>query len=156
MNRSTLMVVVGVAAAIVLAGGGFVAGKTVATNEAAASPSARAGNGTGRQFGAGGASGQGRNAISGQIISVSNGTLAIQLGQDQGSRIVLVSPSTQVVKTVEQSIALTDLKPGDRVTVVGQENADGSVNAQTIVSGGNALQNLFGGGGARPSASPTR
>src|SRR5919204_2166799 len=162
MNRTPLLIALGAVVAIVLAGGGFVAGKTVATNEAQASAAAttgRGGRGQGQgQFGGAGAQ-NGTRALNGQILSVGDGTLTIQLnGQDptaQGSRIVLVAPSTRVVKTTETDVKLTDLKAGDRVTIVGQENSDGTVSASAVVDGQNALQNIFPGGGARPSATPS-
>lgn len=164
MNRTPVLVAVGAIVAIILAGGSFVAGRTVGTNEAQASASAsigRQGRGQGQgqgqvQFGGAGTAGR---ALSGQILAVGDGTITIQLSQDpaaQGSRIVLVAPSTRVVKTTETDVKLADLKAGDRVTVVGQENADGTVSATAVIDGQNALQNLFGGaGGARPSATPS-
>jgi hypothetical protein len=164
MNRTPLLIALGAVVAILLAGGGFVAGRTLATNEAAnASPSNARQGGRGQgQFGAGanGAGASGARALNGQILAVGDGTITVQLaGQDptaQGSRIVLVAPSTRVVKTTETDVKLSDLKAGDRVTIVGQENADGTVNATAVVDGQNALQNLFpGGAGARPSASPS-
>ncbi|TMD61459.1 MAG: hypothetical protein E6I87_02720 [Chloroflexi bacterium] len=167
--RAPLMVAAGAALALVLAGGGFVAGRTLAENDAKAGASATAGRqgarGQGQgQFGQGAGGGNAARALNGQVLSVGDGTITIQLsGQDptaQGSRIVLVAPSTRVVKTAETDVKLSDLKAGERVTVVGQENADGTVNATAVVEGGNALQNLFGGGagGARvsPTPSPTR
>lgn len=163
------MVAAGVVLALVLAGGGFVAGRTLAENDAKASASATTGRqgargqGQGQTSGPGAGGANGARALNGQVLSVGDGTLTIQLsGQDpaaQGSRIVLVAPSTRVVKTAETDVKLSDLKAGERVTVVGQENADGTVSATAVVEGGNASQNLFGGpGGARvsPTPSPTR
>ncbi len=90
--------------------------------------------------------------MNGQVLSVGDGTISVQLGQDQGSRIVLVAPSTRVVRTTETDIQLSTIKAGERVTVVGQENSDGTVNAQAVVVGGNALQQVFG----SPRPSPSR
>jgi hypothetical protein len=164
--RAPLMVAAGVMLAMVLAGGGFVAGRTLAENDAKASAFATGGRQGARGQGQGqfGGSANGMRALNGQVLSVGDGTITIQLsGQDptaQGSRIVLVAPSTRVVKTTETDVKLSDVKAGERVTVVGQENADGTVNATAVVEGGNALQNLFGGGagGTRvsPTPSPTR
>lgn len=156
------MVGIGALAAIVLAGGGFVAGRTLAPNDAKATASATPGRQGARGQGQGpgaGVAGAAR-ALNGQVLSVGDGTITIQLtGQDptaQGSRIVLVAPSTRVVKTTETDIKLADLKSGDRVTILGQDNADGTVNATAIVEGGNALQNILGGGRASATPSPTR
>ena len=159
MNGRTMLIAVAVIASLALAGGGFVAGMTVGENNAkSAAASAAAGRGArGGQFPGTGANASGapdRGAVVGQVLSVGPDTITVQLGTDQGSRIVLVAPSTRVTKTTETDIKLSDIKAGDRVTVVGQTNTDGIVNAQTVVVGN------FGGalGGARPSpsASPSR
>jgi hypothetical protein len=150
------MALAGVVAALALAGGGFVAGLTVArgspeSSTATGSPGAR---GPAFRQGAGQLPGgaQGR-ATSGQVVSVGEGTITLQLGQDQGSRIVLVAPSTRIVQTAEVDVPLTSLKPGDRITVVGQENSDGTLNALAVVVGGaNVLQQFLG----SPRPSPSR
>ena len=153
MNRSATLALA-IVLAIALAGGGFVAGMTVASSRAegpaTASPAGRGGPGAAVRQGAGGQQGP---LLNGQVLNVGEGTLTIQLGQEQGSRIVLVAPSTRVVRTTETDVSLRDLKPGDRVTVVGQQNADGTVNAQAVVVGGaNVLQQFLG----SPRPSPTR
>lgn len=164
---------------LLLAGGGFAAGMTVAKGTASASPSPSGaagrfgGGGTGARGGFGGAGGQGaaagQNLLTGQILSVNDGSITIQTRQPgaQGasptvsSEIVLVGSSTRVVKTVETDAALTDLKANDQVTIVGTTDASGSFSATAIVLGGNALGGLFpgggrgAGGGARPTPSPS-
>ncbi len=149
MNRPLAFVVAAVVV-LVFAAGGFVAGMTVGKGQApAASPAARAAGS--RQ-----SANPGRNATSGQVLNVGDGTVTIQLGTDLGSRILLVSPTTRVVRTTETEVKVDDLKVGDRVTVLGQENADGSISAQAIVIGGaNVFQQILG-GSPRPSASPGR
>src|SRR5438093_5072261 len=158
MNGRTMLIAVAVIASLALAGGGFDAGMTVGENNARTAAASAAGRGArGGQFPGPGANASGapdRGAVVGQVLSVGPDTITVQLGTDQGSRIVLVAPSTRVTKTTETDIKLSDIKAGDRVTVVGQTNTDGIVNAQTVVVGN------FGGalGGARPSpsASPSR
>src|SRR5919199_580463 len=102
MNRAPLLAGLGAVLAIVLAGGGFVAGRTVGENDAKAAASASTGRqgargqGQGGQGAFGGAGANGTRALTGQILAVGAGTLTIQLGPDQstqGSRIVLVAPS---------------------------------------------------------------
>ena len=174
-------IVIGVVIALALAGGGFVAGMTVARGSgaeanASPSPSGAAGRGgagiTGRLGQGGGAAGAaGGQAMAGRILSVNDGSITIEVRQPgaQGasptvtSQIVLVGSSTRIVKTVESDIKLTDLKANDQVTIVGSTDANGNVSATAIVAGGNALQGLFGGQsgpggagrGASPSPSPT-
>jgi hypothetical protein len=169
-------IAIGVVVALALVGGGFAAGMTVGKGSteasASASPSGAAGRGalTGRagQGGAQGGSGAfGGQAMTGRIISVNDGSITIEVRQGgaQGasptvtSQIVLIGSSTRIVKTAETDIKLTDLKANDQVTIVGTTDASGNLAATTIVSGGNALQGLFGGqggpGGAGRSASPS-
>ena len=176
-----LHIVIGVVAALALAGGGFAAGMTVGRgtgpateNTAAASPSGAAGRGaiTGRvgQGGQGAAGALGGQAVTGRILSVNDGSITIEVRQPgaQGasptvtSQIVLIGGSTRIVKTAETDIKIGDLRANDQVTIVGTTDASGNVAATAIVAGGNALQGLFGGqggpGGARgasPSPSPS-
>jgi len=151
-----LHIVIGVVAALALAGGGFAAGMTVArvsTSDAAASPSpsGAAGRGAGAGIGAGaGRLGQGGapvaaggQAMTGRILSVNDGSITVEVRQAGAagasptvtSQIVLVGSSTRLVKTAETEIKLTDLK----------------ANAlQGILGGG---RNPTGGQGASPSPS---
>jgi hypothetical protein len=174
MSMKPLNIVIGVVAALALAGGGFAAGMTVArgtTNDAAASPSpsgaagrgAVGGAGAGR-LGQGGAAGAaGGQAVVGRILSVNDGSITVEVRQPGvagasptvTSQIVLVGSSTRLVKTAETEIKLSDLKANDQVTIVGTTDASGNVSATAIVAGGNALQGVFGGQGQRPGASPS-
>ena len=174
-----LHIVIGVVAALALAGGGFAAGMTVArgtTGEAAASASptgaagrgALGGTGAGR-LGQGGAAGAaGGQAVVGRILSVNDGSITVEVRQPGvagasptvTSQIVLVGSTTRLVKTAETEIKLSDLKANDQVTIVGTTDASGNVSATAIVAGGNALQGVLGGGrnptggqGASPSPS---
>ena len=137
--------------AVALFGGGFAAGKTIGTTPAA-SASGQAGRGQ-RAFGSG-APGAANNGglISGQVLAVGDGTLTVQLDQSQGSRIVLVSASTRVTRTTETDVALSSLKAGEQVTVVGTQSSDGTVSATTVVVGGTGFRQ--GGASPRPSATP--
>ncbi|TMB59971.1 MAG: hypothetical protein E6I57_04045 [Chloroflexi bacterium] len=176
-------IIIGVVAALVLAGGGFAAGMTVERNNTAeatksAAPSGAAGRagqgGTGAFVGRGGASGAagaaGQQILAGRVLSVNDGSITLEVRQPgaQGasptvtSQIVLVGSSTRVVKTTEQEIKLSDLKANDQVQIIAATDANGQISANAIIAGGNALQQLFGGPGgtggrgASPSPSPTR
>ena len=186
MNMRTTQIVIGVVVAILLAGGGFAAGMTVGkgqeTAKASASPS-----GAGARFGQGGAGGaggagrggqvgaNGQELLTGRVISVNDGSITVEVRQPgaQGasptttSQIILVGSNTRVVKSTESDIKVTDLKANDQIQIVGTTDASGNVSATAIVTGGNALGNLFGGQGgfggpggggrgASPSPSPTR
>jgi hypothetical protein len=179
MNKQIQIVAVAVAA-LVLGGGGFVAGMTVGptltkTDTAAANASPGA-NAQGRQRvggGQGGAAAAGAlgQQVSGRVISVNDGSITIETRQPGSdttrSTIALVGASARVVKTTETEIKLGDIKPGDQVLIVGTpDQTTGTVNASSVIVGINSLLQLFGGatgpgGGTgpggqfvRPSGSP--
>jgi hypothetical protein len=181
----TTQIVIAAVLGLVLLGGGFAAGMTVGRGGtgAAAAASASPSGAAGRGFGAGGTGaargGQGaggQQVLAGRVISVNDGSVTVEVRQGGGaqgaspavtSEIVLVGASTKIVKTAETDIKLSDLKANDQIQIVGTTDATGNVSATTIVAGGNALQQLFGGGaggpggfgggrGASPSPSPTR
>jgi hypothetical protein len=132
-------------------------------------------------FGGGGGTGAlaGQQPVTGRILAVNDGSITVaavergpggQNAQASASpatttQIVLVGTNTRIVKTTETDVKLGDLKVNDQVTVVGTTDASGMVSATAIVVGStNILGQLFGsqtgtpglGGGARPSASPTK
>lgn len=121
----------------------------------------------------------GQQAVTGRILAVNDGSItvaAVERGvagpgaqpsasPATSSQIVLIGTSTRIVKTTETDVKLADLKVNDQVTVVGTTDAAGLVSATAIVVGPtNILGQLLGsqtgnaglGGGARPSATPTR
>ncbi|MEI6420071.1 MAG: hypothetical protein WCO30_00415 [bacterium] len=73
-----------------------------------------------RQFG---------NAVNGEVLSLDANSMVVK-SRDGGSRIILVSPSVEISKSVAGS--LTDLVAGTQVMVAGASNSDGSINATTI------------------------
>ena len=185
----TPQIVIGIVAALALAGGGFAAGmtfeksQTPATNTAGTTGATGARVGTGGRAGFGGGTGGATGAqqpVTGRILAINDGSITIAAverglgGQNAQasaspattSEIVLVGASTRIVKTTEADVKLSDLKVNDQVTVVGTTDATGMVSATAIVVGStNILGQLFGsqtgnaglgGGGARPSASPTK
>jgi hypothetical protein len=154
-----LVVVIGVL-------GGFYSGwkysqsKTAATTPAAAvssAPAAAATAGTGATGGGaagGGAAGgfAGRGATVGQVTAVNGNVVTIHNPQTNQDVKVDIAAGTVISRSVAASVA--DLQPGTDVTVTGQPNADGSLNATaiTIVP---ALPGGGGGGGrGRPTPTP--
>jgi hypothetical protein len=164
---------------LLMLGGGFAAGMTVGKGSPEAASASASPSGAGRQIVTGGAPGaagargaNGQQVVTGRVLSVNDGSITIEVrtGGGQGasptvtSQIVLVGSSTKVVRTTETDIKVSDLKANDQIQIVGSTDATGSVSATAIVVGGNALQQLFGGGapggapsgaGGRPSPSPS-
>lgn len=170
MRSRPIQIIAGVLVALVLFGGGFVVGssRSVASTTAGPTASAAAAAGGRGAFGGGAAGGAAaRNVVNGQIIAVNADSITLQVraaGQQGASptttsQLILVGPTTRVVKTTETDLKLSDLKAGDQITIAGTPDATtGSVSAQAIVLGGNnVLADLLGGGagGARRSASPS-
>jgi flagellar basal body-associated protein FliL len=111
---------------VIVAAGGFFTGMKYQQNQQPA---------FGRNFGgaqAGRTGGTNRNnfrPVSGDILSADDKSITVKL-QDGSSKIVLISASTTINKAAQGT--LSDLKVGERVAVVGQDNTDGSVTAQSV------------------------
>ena len=179
----TPQIVVGVIAALALAGGGFAAGMTFDRSQTPTATAAGTTGATGTRgasgarggFGGGTGAATGQQPVTGRILAINDGSITIAAvdrapgGQNAQasaspattSEIVLVGGTTRIVKTTEADVKLGDLKVNDQVTVVGTTDATGMVSATAIVVGStNIIGQLFGngglGGGARPTASPTK
>jgi len=161
-------IVIGIAAALVLAGGGFAAGMTFDKSQTPTTGASGATGATGARgrtgarggFGGGGAGALGgQQPVTGRIIAVNDGSITIaavdrgQGGQNAQasaspattSQIVLIGASTRLVKTTETDVKLSDLKVNDQVTVIGTTDTTGMVSATAIVVGStNTLGQLFG------------
>jgi uncharacterized protein YneF (UPF0154 family) len=67
--------------------------------------------------------------LSGQVISKDEKSLTIKLA-DGSTKIVFLSPSTQITKATKGSIE--DIEIGKEILVTGTQNEDGSLTARTI------------------------
>jgi len=74
-------------------------------------------------------SGAGGTGTTGQIISIGNGSLTVQL-PNGNSQVVFYSSSTMIVEPTQ--VPASALKSGSQVVVAGTSNSDGSMTAQTI------------------------
>jgi len=127
------LIVVGVML-VVVGVGGFLVGKSTATTTSSRFPQ----YGTGMAGGQRNGTGQGTNTrnnmmryrpVNGEIIESGDDSVTVKL-TDGTSKIVLFSDKTEINKAQQAEPA--DLKVGEKVMVVGQENSDGSVTAQNI------------------------
>lgn len=127
-NKKNTKIIISLLIAIIFFAGGVAYGKT----------SFKRGMMGGAQFGAAriGLNGQsaqrgirGGNAVSGEVLSKDATSVTVKLANG-GSKIILTASSTAVLKTSQGSI--DDLATGAFITVIGTQNADGSVTAQSI------------------------
>ncbi len=127
---------IGFGIALVIVGGcAFYAGTSYAKNQV---PSRGQFNATFTAGGAGGAAGfttrGGARGVggftAGQIISASDGSISIKQQNGSSTQIVLISPTTQILKSAMGTKA--DLTTGTEVTIMGSANSDGSMTATSI------------------------
>ncbi|NTU46355.1 hypothetical protein HGA88_01905 [Candidatus Roizmanbacteria bacterium] len=90
-----------------------------------------------------GANAQGKRPISGEIVSIDKDSITVKT-QDGSSKIVIYSTQTKVNKTTEA--AVSELKTGTQINVIGSEGTDGTVTAQTIAIGTGLFPGVSGGG----------
>jgi len=67
--------------------------------------------------------------VAGEIISADNKSITVKL-QDNSSKIILINDKTQINKA--ETVNKSELKIGEKVSVFGSENTDGSVTAQNV------------------------
>jgi len=128
MNKNTI-IVVAVVLIIIAAAGGFFGGMMYQKNQTSSLAGAGRGSYAGRF---GGQSGQGAAAfrpVRGQVLSMDANSLTVKLSNGS-TEIVVLSSSTAFMQSTKA--ALSDVKTGDTVNVVGTANSDGSVTAQQV------------------------
>jgi hypothetical protein len=128
MNRN--QVIGAVVVLIIVGGGAFYGGMSYAGSQTPARSTLAAGGAggfAGRTGARGGAAG---GFTAGTIVSASQGTISIQQQNGSSTEIVLVSPTTQILKTAAGSAS--DLSVGTTVTITGTSNSDGSMTANSI------------------------
>ncbi len=72
---------------------------------------------------------RGGNAVSGEILTKDDKSITIKL-RDGGSRIAFMGQTTQILKSSAGTFA--DISVGAQVSVVGTQNSDGSMIAQSV------------------------
>jgi len=132
---------------------GVKAGQTQAADVRAAFLAERgvpgSGQGSGRQGFPGGQGGGApfnpANMVTGQVKQVDGTT--VQISTASAVETVKIDSKTQIQKMA--AARASDLQPGERVTVQGARNADGTFTAQSIQVGGR-----FGGAPPQPRGTP--
>jgi hypothetical protein len=140
MNKQ--LIIGALAAAVVIGAGAFCGGIAYAK----AKSSLRV-NGQFSQFSGNGArgirAGGMGNVVVGEILSKNASSITVKM-QDGSTKIVLISASTQVMKTASGSLG--DLSEGANVAVTGLANSDGSVTAQSVQIRPEGAPEFVGGG----------
>ena len=87
--------------------------------------------------------------VAGEIISADGKSITVKL-QDDSSKIVLINDKTVINKA--QTVSKSELKVGEKVSVFGSENTDGSVTAQNVQL--NPILRMMNGEGRVPLITP--
>ena len=116
---------------VIIAAGSFYGGMKYGQQNGFASTTQGDFHGSVTGTGGGARRGGGMNgdAVNGEIISKDDKSITVKL-RDGGSKIIFVSDSTQVMKSITS--ALSDLAVGDQIMSFGTGNADGSATAKSI------------------------
>jgi pectate lyase len=67
--------------------------------------------------------------VNGSVVSLTDNVLTLK-ARDGGSRVILFTAGTKVTKSVDG--ARTDVKDGVNVVILGTQNTDGSITAETV------------------------
>jgi hypothetical protein len=125
-------IIISIVVAIVVGSGAFYGGILYGKNQTASARQQRLIGqlGQGGQFNRQGRAGQaGGGLANGDIIAKDDKSITIKL-RDGGSKIVFLSGSTEIMKSVDG--AVSDLSVGQSVMVSGSTNNDGSITAQAV------------------------
>ena len=130
MKNKNTIIIVAVVLVIIAAAGGFFGGMMYQKNQ---TPSLTGvvgrGNFAGRFGGQAGQNAAAFRPVRGQVLSMSSNSLTVKMS-DGSTKIVVLSSSTAFMQSAKA--ALSDVKTGDTINVVGTQNSDGSVTAQDV------------------------
>ncbi len=149
MNKS---IIISISVAVVALGIGFFggmqyqAGKEGASGTRGAYFMRRGGAGGQFRLGIDGQTGKTFRPVRGQVLSTGNNTITVKLANGS-SKIIVLAGSTTFQKSSTASVS--DIKQGDTVMVVGQQNSDGSVTANNVDINPPTLQRKTSSGAAR-------
>ena len=143
MNAKRIALVALIALVVAVAAGfggyryGFGAGQTQAAAVRSAFLADRGAGGQQATGAAGAPGGNAGNFVAGEVKSVDGNTIELSTANEVLK--VMVTDQTQMQKMGQGTV--TDIQEGERLTVVGERGADGTISAQSIQIGGG-----FGGG----------
>jgi len=128
-NKKNIIVAVAlIAVGLAAFYGGMTYGKSQAQASAASAQSARAA----RFAGANGAAGTSRGSnLRGSVLSLSDGSIVVQLADNQGTKIVMLGKDTQILET--KATTADALTAGKGVTIMGTANTDGTFSATNVM-----------------------
>jgi flagellar basal body-associated protein FliL len=154
MKNKNIMIIVAVVLVIVATAGGFFGGMMFQKNQTPSLGGAVGrGNFVGRFGAQGGQSAAAFRPVRGQVLDMSNNSLTVKMS-DGSTKIVVLSESTAFMQSTKA--ALSDVKTGDTVNVVGTANSDGSVTATDIQINPPAQGGFARPGGAGQGAAPVQ
>ena len=140
MNKKILIIII---ALIVVGGGAFYGGLTLGKTQQpqgltdmqnAGDFAGRSGMNNGSFAGPPGAVGRTEDSVNlrGSVLSVDDdGSVVLELADNGGSKIVMLSDSTQIMET--KAVESGELTEGKSVIVMGTTNDDGTVSADNIM-----------------------
>lgn len=137
MNKQTITIIIG--AVLIIAA--FFVGRTTGASSVKSTSSqskfTQGMYGTRTTGGFGGRAGggarllpEGGPATTGQVVSETANSITVAIPNNGGSKIILFSPSTAIIKTVPGTTS--DITVGSTITIAGTPNSDGSVSANNI------------------------
>jgi hypothetical protein len=129
MKNTNMIIVAAAVLIIVAAAGGFFGGMMFQKSQIASAGAMGRSNFAARFGGQAGQNAAAFRPVRGQVLSTSANSLTVKMS-DGSTRIVVLSSSTSFVQSTKA--ALTDIKTGDTVNVVGTANSDGSVTATDV------------------------
>ena len=127
LSQKNLLIISIIATAIVAGGVGYYSGSK--GNQTAMNSNKSFGGAMGRNGNMPLRGNVGGGVVSGNVISFQNGMMTVGT-RDGASKVVIVTDSTKVLKSVVG--VKTDVVVGAPVTILGPQNGDGSVTAESV------------------------
>lgn len=145
VKKSTAIVSVGLLIAVAGTVGFFAAGFAKAGQASGGNLQGRNNGQMMQRTGTGTRSAAMGGMVSGELIKKDDGSLSLKT-RDGSSKLVLITSSTKAFKMSEAT--MSDFSEGQNLMVIGKQNSDGSVTAQTVQLRPEGMADFQIGGGA--------